>query len=85
MSCGLPVIGSTAGAIPEVVREGTDGLLVEPGNVQQIKEAILQLAGDDQRRKEMAKAARRRVEQDFTWNRIADQYEELYDHAVSNS
>ncbi len=85
MSCGLPVIGSTAGAIPEVIRVGIDGLLVEPGDVQQIETAIVQLAEDNELREKMGRAARRRVQEKFTWSKIADQYEKLYDKVATDS
>jgi len=78
MGCGLPVLGSTAGAIPEVVRDSIDGILVEPGNVRQIKEAVIRLATHDQIRKTMGREAMRRVRKEFSWDRIADEYEELY-------
>ncbi|MBL4607981.1 MAG: glycosyltransferase, partial [Pseudomonadales bacterium] len=41
MSCGVPVVATRAGGIPEVVDEGVSGLLVEPGNIDQLSDAIL--------------------------------------------
>ncbi|MCX6641144.1 MAG: glycosyltransferase family 4 protein [bacterium] len=45
-ACGIPVIGSRAGAIPEVVQEGKTGLLVDPDNPQQLADAIKSLHDD---------------------------------------
>jgi len=45
-ACGCAIIGSTAGGIPEVVGRGNLGILVEPGNVKELKDAIYKLATD---------------------------------------
>ncbi len=72
MACGTPLVVSRAGAIPEVV--GPDGLcadLVEPGNVEELRESIERLLDDPERRAQMGLAGRRRVEETFSWHAVA--------------
>ncbi len=54
---GVPVIGSRIGGLPEIVRDGVDGVLVPPGDVSALAEAILSLARQPDRRRHMARAA----------------------------
>jgi glycosyltransferase involved in cell wall biosynthesis len=44
MSLGKPVIGSRIGGIPEQIRDGVEGILFEPGNVQELANAMDALA-----------------------------------------
>jgi glycosyltransferase involved in cell wall biosynthesis len=72
MACETPLVVSRAGAIPEVV--GPDGLcadLVEPGNVDELKDAIEKLLDDPDRRARMGKAGRERVLEKFSWHVVA--------------
>jgi glycosyltransferase involved in cell wall biosynthesis len=66
MRAAVPVIGTTAGGIPEVVTPGRSGLLVEPQQPGQIAEAILTLLRDEPRRIALARGARAEYEARFS-------------------
>jgi glycosyltransferase involved in cell wall biosynthesis len=66
MRAAVPVIGTTAGGIPEVVTPGRSGLLVEPQRPGQIAEAILTLLRDEPRRLALARGARAEYESRFS-------------------
>ena len=76
MSAGMAIVTSTAGGCPEVV--GSAGLLVEPGNVQQIRQALLRLMEDKSLRQELSAKALERVSR-FTWSHIAAEYVARYE------
>jgi glycosyltransferase involved in cell wall biosynthesis len=70
MACGLPVIATANGALPEVVgSSGEAGRLVPFGDVDALAAAMLELARDPERAAEMGARARRRVEREFGWAR----------------
>ncbi|MFV9505985.1 MAG: glycosyltransferase family 4 protein [Oscillochloridaceae bacterium umkhey_bin13] len=79
MACGLPVVATTAGAIPEVVEHGVTGLLVPPGDSIALAEAIIQLARDPELRSRLGKAGRERVQSMFTVGHVADQTLSVYE------
>lgn len=81
---GKPVIGCSAGGIPEVVSHGVNGLLVEPGNVHQLKDAVRQLATNGSLRMQMGQKGREIFEQSFTAKRMAVESSALYGAAKSN-
>src|SRR5207248_772983 len=58
MSCGVPVVASRIGGLPEVVKDGETGLLVPPGDGGAFTIAATALLADPARREKMAKAAR---------------------------
>lgn len=62
MSWGLPVIASPVGGIPEIVKDGSNGLLVPPTDISAIAEAIRRLVEDEPLRLQMGKNARTSVE-----------------------
>jgi glycosyltransferase involved in cell wall biosynthesis len=62
MAWGLPAIVTPVGGIPEVVRHNRNGLLVEPGNLPQLIQAMQQLIGDEALRLSLGRAARNSVE-----------------------
>jgi glycosyltransferase involved in cell wall biosynthesis len=72
MSCALPLVVTTAGALPEVV--GPDrvaALHVEPGDSQQLAGAISEVLGDDELARTLGAAARRRVVDNYSWPAVA--------------
>lgn len=68
---GLPVIASRSGGIPEAVREGETGFLVEPDDPAAIAAAAIRLLGDDALRRRMGAAGRAAVEGHYNWDRVA--------------
>lgn len=81
MAHSLPVVATRAGGIPDKVKEGVNGILVEPHDVRGLAEGIERLAGDGVMRRQMGACSRARVEELFSWARIAQAtvgvYEEL--------
>ncbi|HEV2237321.1 MAG TPA: glycosyltransferase family 4 protein [Ktedonobacterales bacterium] len=65
MAAGLPVISTRVGAIPEMVREGETGLLLPPGDVAALRNAIETLLASPDLRARMGAAARREVESEY--------------------
>ena len=78
LASGLPIVGSSVGAIPELVEHGTNGLLVRPGDVRAIAEAIARLADDPQLRREMGRGNRLKAKATLDWNRNTERYLALY-------
>lgn len=85
MACGLPVIATTAGGIPEVVQDGVTGILVPPGNPQSICDALVPLLSDEQRRFQMGEKGRKRALDLFEVGKIADKTMCLYEEATCAS
>lgn len=76
MACGLPLISSNGGALPEVV--GDAGILVEAGNIAALADAIYTLTLDENLQKEYSKRALERVNKHYCWQRVAKQYSTYY-------
>lgn len=68
MACGLPVIGWRAGNLPHLVRNGQQGLVLEPGDVTGLAAALLRVAQDEPLRRKMGEAARLRSLDFPTWD-----------------
>jgi glycosyltransferase involved in cell wall biosynthesis len=62
MACGVPVIATSTGGVPEIVRHGEDGFLVTPGSVDEIADAIAEILGNGTLREQLAQSAIKRAE-----------------------
>lgn len=77
-SCGLPVVASRVGGLPEVIREGETGFLRPVGDVAGMAEAVLSLLHDPDRHARMRQAARQSAVQHFGREPRIDEYEACY-------
>jgi glycosyltransferase involved in cell wall biosynthesis len=75
---GKPVIGCRAGAVPTVIDEGQDGLLVGYEDQGDLARAIVALLGNPILRREMGERGRQKTLQRYTWDAISDRYREVY-------
>ncbi len=75
---GKPVIACRAGAMPEVVKEGETGLLIEPENVKELAQAVIRLAKNPELREQFGKQGRQAVEGFFSITAAAERTIEFY-------
>jgi glycosyltransferase involved in cell wall biosynthesis len=78
MAAGLPVVATDVGGIPELVADGQTGRLVPPGDAAALSRALLDLLDDPARAAEFGRAARHRIEQSFSFDRMVDRFADLY-------
>lgn len=79
MSCGVPLVATTGGALPEVVGDdGRSGTLVPPRDPEALAAAIVRLLDDAPLRARLGEGGRRRVLDRFTWRRTAEGTAEHY-------
>jgi glycosyltransferase involved in cell wall biosynthesis len=78
MACGAPVVVSRVGGMHHVVDDGTTGYLVPPGDPEALGERLQRLLADPALAARMGAAARRRIEDLFTWDRVAERCLEAY-------
>lgn len=78
MRAAKPVIGCSAGGMPEVVEDGVCGLLVHPGNTEELAEAILRLVRSEPLRQQFGQAGHERFREHFSVARMAAQSATLY-------
>ena len=82
MSCGVPVVASDAGALPEVIGpDGHAGRLFASRNPQALATAIAELLSDPKRCAQMGRNARARVQSVFRWSDAAAQLVEVFEEA----
>lgn len=80
MSCGVPVVSTMVGGIPEVVAEGT-GILVPPENSTSLAEAIEVLISDEAVHRKVSNAAREWIVKNFGWETVVEKFERYVNNA----
>lgn len=78
MACGVPVVASKAGGIPEIVRHGVDGLLVDTADDTQLTDALAELTASPALRARLGANARERAASRFTVRRCVDDLLDVY-------
>jgi glycosyltransferase involved in cell wall biosynthesis len=78
LACGVPVVSTTAGALPEVVGHDGCGILVPPRDHEALAAGIKRLLDSEDLRRDMAHSGRKRVEQMFSWRQAAEKTLDVY-------
>ena len=78
LAAGTPVVATRVGGVPDVVRDGEDGFLVEAGDVDGLAERLAALAADPRLREQMGAAGRGRVLPRYAVARLVDDVDRLY-------
>lgn len=85
MAAGLPIVASRVATIPEVVVDGETGILVPPGDANALADALATLALDRKLAGRYGAAGRRRLEQQFTLEKMVGDTESLYEELVEGA
>ena len=75
---GRPVVATDVGGVPDVVRDGVDGFLVEPGDVDAMADRLARLAADADLRRRMGEAGAESVRERYAVERLLDDVDRLY-------
>ncbi len=83
MSCGLPVVGSDRGSIPEILVDGEGGFLVDPAAPERFAERLATLLADAELRARFGRANRARIDSRFRWDRCVAGTAAVYEETVA--
>jgi glycosyltransferase involved in cell wall biosynthesis len=78
MACGLPVVGSRASGLEELVHDGVNGYLVEINDTAALAERLAELIENPYERQRMGKESRKIAENEFAWEYITEHYVKIY-------
>jgi D-inositol-3-phosphate glycosyltransferase len=84
MACSVPVAAFADGAVADIIIHGVSGVLVEEGNTYALANAVRGLLASEPRRYAYAVAGLSRVQERFTWPRVAEQMEGYYRAAIGD-
>jgi glycosyltransferase involved in cell wall biosynthesis len=85
MACGVPVVASNVGGLPEVVRDGETGFLAAVGNIEDMAKHVRDLLTDPDLHARMSRAARSRAEEHFQLEPAVDRYQAVYRRLVGGA
>lgn len=85
MSCGLTVVVSNVGGPSEIIENNVNGLLIKPGSVKAIAEAVTFLLDNPDIRSNFGNKARKTMEKNYTWHKTALKTSSLYKQAIEAS
>jgi len=82
MASGLPIVATKIAGNEELVVDGVTGVLVNPEDVDSLRDGLRRLMAEEKTRKQMGRASRHRVESEYSWENVARQYSEYLERAV---
>ena len=83
MASGVPVIGSDAGGLPEVVKHTETGFVLPVGDIEGMAARTIEILKDDEHARELGQAGRRRAASLFGAERVVSQYERFYETVLA--
>jgi glycosyltransferase involved in cell wall biosynthesis len=85
MACGLPVVGSAVGGIPDIIKDGETGLLARQKEPDSLAEKITKIFSDASLRRKLVENGYQMVEKNFSWDTISEKFIEIYREVLSRS
>lgn len=82
MACEKPVVASRIGGIPTVIENYIDGILIEPGNLRELKEKILEVLRDGELARTLGKNARKKIVERYSVDRMVEDTINVYEKAL---
>jgi len=82
MACSLPVITTRVGGIPELIKNGKTGILIDKKDILSLKKSILKLIENKQIRIKMGYNERRIIKQKFSWKKNAENVKKIYEELI---
>ena len=84
LSCGIPVVASKVGGIPDLIKDGATGYLIEPGDVDTLEERMRDLLQNPEKRRQMGLQARKNIIENYDSFKIAERIKQVYEKVLSN-
>lgn len=82
MACGTPVVASKFGGIRNTIKNGYNGLLVDPSNPREFADAMLSLLSDEEKCQEIGRNAWKVIREEYSWEAIARRHLEFYNKYI---
>jgi glycosyltransferase involved in cell wall biosynthesis len=82
MACGLPVVGSNVGGIPEIINDMKSGLLVQEKDILGLSKSIFLIINDKELREKLAYSSLKIVENKFNWKYVSKRYVNVYNKVL---
>lgn len=79
MACGIPVIATSVGGVPEVIEDGKNGILITSKDKESLIQALTKLIQDREKRYRLGVEGRRRVLSHFSLKKMVSEYQTLYE------
>ena len=79
MACGIPVISTNVGSIPELITSPNEGILLPPNDHESLVSALLELIKSGEMRTKLGNNARKKVHKDYSWKLTTNKYLSVYE------
>jgi N-acetyl-alpha-D-glucosaminyl L-malate synthase BshA len=79
MACGLPIIATEVGVLPDIIENGVNGFLIKSGEPKEISEKVLNLLGNEDLRGKISENNKKKAK-GYSWTDIVQRLEEAYQH-----
>ena len=83
MSLGIPNITTRIASIPEVIDSGVHGILIEPGDIEALKDALRKVCCDREVRQQLSREAYRQIRERFSVDAAGRKLEEIYETVLN--
>jgi phosphatidylinositol alpha-1,6-mannosyltransferase len=84
-AAGIPAVATRVGGISDAIEDRRSGILVEPGNYEQLAQSVIELLTDEEKRQRLGNYAKSRARKKFSWDKIIPVYESVLSDLVPRS